>query len=40
VEEGLIITYDQDEVFEEDKIKIEILPFWRWVSRRDAMAAG
>ena len=40
VEEGLIITYDQEEIFDQDDIKIEILPFWKWVSRKDTMAIG
>jgi predicted AAA+ superfamily ATPase len=40
VKEGLTITYDQDEIFDQDNIKIEMLPFWKWVSRRDAMTMG
>jgi predicted AAA+ superfamily ATPase len=40
VKEGLTITYDQEEIFIQDNIKIEILPFWKWVSRRDKTAIG
>lgn len=31
IKRGTIITYDQDEAIAEDNIKINVIPFWKWI---------
>ena len=31
LKEGIILTYDQDEEFEEKGITIKVIPIWKWL---------
>jgi len=33
--EGTIITYDQEETFSENNMIISVIPYWKWLSKKD-----
>ena len=32
IRKALIITYDEEEIIEEDGITIEVIPIWKWLT--------
>ena len=35
IKEGKIITYGQEETLNKDNIKIDVIPYWKWILKRD-----
>lgn len=31
---GTIITYDQEEILKEDKIIVNVIPYWKWIVKK------
>lgn len=34
LKKGLLLTYDQEDTFEKDGVKIEVRPVWKWLLDR------
>ncbi len=32
IRKAIIITYDEEEIIEEDGITIEVIPIWKWLT--------
>jgi len=31
LKKGLLLTYDQEETFQKDGVKIKVIPVWKWL---------